>query len=436
MEWYWVILIIIGSLVILMVSGLPIAFSFLGVNIIGVYFFCGGQSGLELLSISFYGSLSTFVLLPLPLFILMGELIAHSEFATDLLDAVDQWLGKLPGRLSFVSVVGGVLVASLTGTNVASVSLLGDVLLPEMEKKKYKPAMSIGPILGSSCLAMMIPPSAPAVLLGAIGEISVGKILIAIIVPGLLMATIYTIYIFLRCILQPQLAPVYDAPKIEVSVKLMSSTRNILPVGFIIFMVVGVMLLGIAGPSEAAATGTLGTLIVCAARKKLNVQMLFKAVRSTTIITVMMFMLMSGSKAFSQILAYTGASVGLIEFLTEISISPFFTLIIMQIILLMMGSFLDAVSIMMVSLPIFLPIAKELGFDPVWFAVLFLINIDMGGLTPPFGLSLFTMKGVAPKYSLQEIVSAAVPFLLLDILVMALIIIFPGIALWLPSMMH
>lgn len=436
MEWQLILLLIVGILLLLMASGLPIAFCFMAVNILGVYLFWGGQVGIEQLAISMHASLASFVLLPLPLFILMGELIAESGFATDMLDSVDQWLGKLPGRLSFVSVAGGVLIATLTGTNIASISLLGDVLLPEMEKRGYKKPMSLGPILGSSCLAMMIPPSAPAVILGAVAEISVGKILIGIIVPGLLMAAIYTVYILTRCTLQPYLAPAYEAPHVLLSQKLLNSARHIIPVGIIIFLVIGVMFLGIAGPSEAAATGALGTLIICAARRTLNREKIIKVVRNTLRITVMMFMIMAGSKAFSQILAYTGASVGMIEFLTSVSISPVITLITMQIILLILGCLMDAVSIMMITLPIFMPIVRELGFDPVWFAVIFMINVDIGGLTPPFGLSLFTMKGIAPDCSMQDIIKASVPFIFLDLLAMALIMMFPAIALWLPSVMR
>jgi tripartite ATP-independent transporter DctM subunit len=436
LEWQYVLLLIVGILLILMASGLPIAFCFITVNIVGVYLFWGGQAGIEQLAISIHGSLATFVLLPIPLFILMGELIAESGFAADMLTAVDQWLGRLPGRLSFVSVAGGVLIATLTGTNIASVSLLGEVLLPEMKKRGYKNPMSLGPILGSSCLAMMIPPSAPAVILGAIAEISVGKILIAIIIPGLLMAAIYTIYILMRCIFQPSLAPPYDAPQVSLKHKLLSSARNILPVGIIIFLVIGVMFLGIAGPSEAAATGAFGALIICLGRGTLSWEKILKVIRSTLQITVMMFMIMAGSKAFSQILAYTGASAGLIEFLTSANISPIFTLITMQIILVILGCLMDGVSIMMITLPIFMPILRDLGFDPVWFAVIFLINIDIGGLTPPFGFSLFTMKGVAPDYSMQDIIKASVPFILLDLLAMVFIMMFPAIALWLPNIMR
>lgn len=437
MEWQWVILLIMGCLLILMTTGLPVAFCFLGVNILGVFIFWGGHVGIQQLVSSIFSSLATFVLIPLPLFILMGELISVSGFAHQLLTAVDQWLGRLPGRLSFVSIAGGVLLSTLTGAAMASLAIMGETLLPEMRKRKYMNPMSLGPILGSSCLAMMIPPSAPAVLFAAIAEISVGKLLIAIIVPGLLLAALYAIYILLRCMLQPHLAPPYSAPYVPLSRKLLDTIRNILPVAVIIFLVIGVMFLGIVGPTEAAATGALGTIIVCAARGKLNWGRFTKAVSSTLRITVMMLMIICGSTAFSQILAYTGATTGLVEALTSFAISPIITLVIMQVIVIILGCLMDGVSIMMITLPIYMPIVHALGFNPYWFGVIALINMDIGGITPPFGLGLFTMKAVAPAdVKMQDIYAAATPFILLDILAMALIMFFPLIALWLPSVMR
>lgn len=435
MDWLTILMLVIGSLMVFMASGLPIAFCFLAVDTLCVYLFWGGASGIETLTTSIFGGLSTFILLPIPLFILMGELIAVSGFGSDMIKAVDQWLGRLPGRLSIVSVIGGVIIATLTGTNIASISLLGDTLLPEMKKKGYRHAMSLGPIIGSSCLAMMIPPSAPAVLLGAIAEISVGKLLIAIILPGILMAVVYAAYILIRCMIQPTLAPAYDAPRIPFWVKVVTSSKSILAIAVIIFLVIGIMFLGIAGPSEAAATGAFGTLILCLARKSMDYPKIKQVFLSTLRITVMMFMIIAGSKAFSQILAFTGASKGMVELLTGIDIQPLGTLIMMQIILLILGCFMDAFSIMLITVPIFMPIIQALHFNPIWFGVMFLINLDMGGLTPPFGLALFTMKGIAPEFSMQEIISASVPFLLLDALVIAIIMVFPAIALWLPSVM-
>ena len=212
MEWYYVLLIIFGSLAVLMATGMPVAVCFMLINIAGMFFFFGGMSGIEQITISIYSSLTNFTLLPVPLFILMGEVMFQSGLAQDLIRTTDKWLGKLPGRLSLVSVAAGTLLSTLTGTSLASVAMLGSIITPEMEKQGYKKSMSLGPILGSGGLAMMIPPSALAVLCGAIGEISVGRILMAIIIPGLLMAAIYTAYIIIRCKLQPSIAPAYDVP--------------------------------------------------------------------------------------------------------------------------------------------------------------------------------------------------------------------------------
>jgi len=436
-DWQLVLLLVFGSFILLMLTGLPIAFCFMAVNLVGIYLFWGGAVGIEQLARSIYGSLATFTLLPIPLFVIMGELIAHSGFATDMLNAVDQWLGRLPGRLSFVSVAGGVLIATLTGTNLASITVLGEVLMPEMKKRGYHNSMSLGPILGSSGLAMMIPPSALAVLLGSIAEISVGQILIAIIIPGLLMAVLIAAYILLRCKFQPYLAPPYDAPYVPLSKKLLSTSRNVLPIGIIIFLVIGVIFLGIAGPSEAAATGALGTLIICASLGKLGWSGFKKSISSTLRVTGMMFLIIAGSKTFSQVLAFTQASTQLVNLLTGFSVAPIVTLIMMQVVLIILGCFMDSFSIMMITLPIFMPIVLALGFDPVWFAVIFLINIDAGGLTPPFGLALYAMKGVSPPdTTMGEIIKASVPFLGLNLLAMALIMVFPTIALWLPSIMR
>ena len=212
MEWQLILLLVFGGLIVLMLTGMPIAFCFMLINIVGMYIFFG-MLGLEQLISSMYSSLNTFVLLPIPLFILMGEIMFHSGIAPVLIETIDKWLGRIPGRLSMLSVAVGTILSALTGTSLASVAILGSVLVPEMEKHGYKKTMSLGPILGSGGLAMMIPPSALAVLCGAIAELSIGRILMAIIFPGLLMAFIYAAYIVIRCLLQPSIAPVYEVER-------------------------------------------------------------------------------------------------------------------------------------------------------------------------------------------------------------------------------
>jgi len=350
---------------------------------------------------------------------------------------VDKWLGRLPGRISLLAVGSGSLLSALTGASIASTSLLGAVLVPEMEKRDYKKAMSIGPILGSGGLAIMIPPSSLAVLLGAIGEISVGKILVAIVVPGLVMAALYAIYIIGRCWLQPSIAPSYETPPVPLSQKIIATVKYGLPIGFIFFLVVGVIFMGVATPSEAAATGTLGVFIVAFLYRRLNWEVVKKSIAGTLRISGMILLIIAGAKAFSQILSFTGASQGLVELATSLPVTPILIVIIMQVIILFLGGFMEVVAIMMITLPVFVPTILVLGFDPVWFAVLVLLNIEMAMTTPPFGINLFVMKGVAPRdTTMGAIYRAALPFLGCDLVAMALIVAFPAVALWLPGLMR
>ncbi len=420
-----------------MASGLPVAFCFILINIVGVMLLWGGGIGLQQFIFSIFDSVSTFTLLPVPMFILMGEVMFHSGIAPLMMDALDKWLGRLPGRLSLLAVGGGTLFSTLTGASMASVAMLGSVLVPQMEERGYKKPMTLGPILGSGGLAIMIPPSSLAVILGAIAEISIGKILIAIILPGLLMAVLYTSYIIIRSRLQPHLAPIYDVPLISMLDKVMATVRYILPVGFIIFLVIGLIILGVATPTEAAATGAIGTFVLAAFYGRLNWAMVKKSFFGAIQVTVMMFMIIVGAKAFSQIMAFSGASMGLSELAVGLPLTPILIVIAIQIVLLFLGMFLPVVPIMMITIPVFMPVILTLGFDPVWFAVIYLLNIEMATTTPPFGLSLFVMKSVAPPdTTMGDVYRGAVPFLYCDVIAIALIIAFPLIALWLPDIMR
>ncbi len=437
MSWEYFLLIIFGSLILLMASAMPVAFSFMLISIIGMYSFFGGSTGLEQLIISITTTLTTFVLLPVPLFIFMGELMFHSGMAPLLVETLDKWLGRIPGRLGLLAVSAGTLFATLTGTSMASTAMLGSILVPEMEKRGYKKPMSLGPILGSGGLAIMIPPSSLAVLVGAIGEISVGRILVAIIIPGLLMAAFYASYIIIRCWIQPHLAPSYEVKHIPFSEKISATLRYILPLGLIVFLVVGVIFLGVATPSEAAATGTIGTAVLALINGRLNWDVIKKATTSTLEVTGMVLIIIAGATAFSQILAYSGATQGLCKFATELPVKPIVVIIFMQIVILFLGCLMDVVAIMMITLPIFVPIVNNLGFDPVWFATMFLLNIEIAGTSPPFGMGLMVMKGVAPPgTTMGEIYRAALPFIYCDLVVMALMLIFPKVALWLPGLMR
>ena len=434
MEWQLALVFFLVGMFVLMLSGMPLAFALLAVNAIGAIIWIGGGLGLERLILAITTGLTTFTLLPVPLFILMGEVMLHAGLAPRMIDAIDEWLGRLPGRLSLLAVAAGTLFATFTGSSMASGAMLGRVLVPEMEKRGYKKPMSLGPILGSGGLAMMIPPSAMAVILGAVAEISIGGLLVGIIMPGLLMATLYAAYIIFRCRLQPDIAPAYAVKPPPILTRLGNTARYILPMGFIIFLVTGVIILGIATPSEAAATGALGTFILAACYRRLNWESVSKALSGSMSITAMVFMILAGAIIFSQLLSFSGASSGLIRFATGLPVSPLWLLIFMQVVVLFMGTFMPGPAIIMVAIPIFMPLVDAFGFDPVWFGVITLINMEMSTTSPPFGATLFVVKAVAPPdTTIGDCYRAALPFLYCDLIAIAVVIAFPVIALWLPS---
>jgi tripartite ATP-independent transporter DctM subunit len=434
MEWQIAVLIVFGSLILLMLTGMPIALCFMFINVVGGLLVLGYPAGLEFSIQSMWSSLATFTIAPIPLFVIMGELMFHSGLGGDVVKIVDQWLGRLPGRGSLIAVGSGVILAALTGVSIASVSILGAVLLPQMEKQGYHKSMIFGPILGAGGLAVLIPPSGLAVLLAAIGEISVGKILLAIIGPGLLVAALYSIYIIGRCVVNPSLAPAYEAPKVPVKEKLANVAYNILPVAVIIFSVIGFMVLGVATPEEAAASGALATLFVAALQKRLNRLVFKKTILGTLKVTGMIFLIIAGARGFSQILAYVGATQAMAQFVLQLPVHPLVIMAIMQAVILILGCFMDSAAIILLTMPIFVPAIISLGFDPVWFGAIAVLNIEVGLITPPFGVALYTMKAVAPtKYTMGDIISSVAPFIALQVLAIGICMMFPSIVMWLPG---
>ncbi|MCK5205985.1 MAG: TRAP transporter large permease subunit, partial [Desulfobacterales bacterium] len=392
MEWWLIFLLIMISLLFLFAINVPVAFSFLFVNMAAAFFLWGGQKGLDQIILSIYGSVINFTMLPIPLFILMGEVMFRSGIAPKMIETIDKWLGSIPGRLSLMAVLSGTLFSTLSGSSMASTAMLGSVLVPEMEKRGYKKPMSIGPILGSGGLAIMIPPSALGVILASLARFSVGDLLIAIIIPGFIMAGLYMAYVIIRSFLQPHLAPAYVVAQIPLSEKIWDSIRYILPLGSIVFLVIGLIFLGVATPTESAALGALGCFVLAFLYRGLSWKVLKITFVGTIRTTVMIFVILSASVAFSQIMAYTGATNKLIAFITKLSLSPIMLVVAMQIVMLFMGTFLEAMPIMMITIPIFMPIIQALHINPIWFGVVMLLNMEMAMTSPPFGLSLFVMK--------------------------------------------
>jgi len=436
MEWYWSLALIMGGFFALMAAGVPVVFAFFTVNVVGMYSLMGGMVALEQLIESIYGSVTVFVLLPITLFILMGEVMFRSGVAGRMIDALDTWLGNVPGRLSLLAVGSGTLLASLSGASIGTTAMLGATLAPEMERRGYHRSMSLGPLLGSGGLAIMIPPSGLGVILAVLAKVSVGKLLIAIVLPGLIMAVLYTGYIVVRCWLNPSLAPSYSVETVPLRQRLVLSAKYVLPLSLIIFLVVGLIFLGVATPTEAAALGTAGSFVLAACYRGLNFAVLRGSLESTLRISVMVLVILAAAQAFSQALAFTGANRHLVGWAVGLPLQPLMLIVFMQVVILILGGFISGVPLMMITLPVFMPVVLKLGYDPIWFSVLFLINVEMAQTTPPHGILLYVMKGVAPPdTTIGQIIRAAVPFLICDAIAMALIMVIPGLALWLPKLM-
>jgi tripartite ATP-independent transporter DctM subunit len=437
MEWWVGLIILFGAFLLLLVLGVRIAFGFLLISAAGMYCIFNGDLGLYQLIRSLFSSVATFTLLPLPLFILMGEILFRGNLAQPALDTIDKWLGRMPGRLALLAVAGGAMLSVMTGASIASTALLGSTLVPDMIQRGYKKSMTMGPILGSGTLAAMIPPTALGVTLAAIAEVSVGKVLIAIIIPGILMASMYAAYIMVRCALQPSLAPSYEVAGFPLRDRLFLVAKYVLPLGIVVLFVIGLMFLGVATPTESAATGVVGSLLLLALQRSFNRKVLSTSMRATAEVAGAIFIIIGTASAFSQVLAGIGATKGLIGFVTGLNVSPLFVIILMMIAVLLLGCFMDPVSIMLITLPIFMPLVSSLGFDPVWFAVIMLMNIEVATVSPPFGLALFVMKSVSPSdITMGDVYKAALPFIGLIMLSMAIVIAFPSLALFLPSVMR
>ena len=416
MTWQLTLIVFFGLLMFALLSGMALPAAFMAISGTAAFIFWGGFSGLEQMSLTLLNTVKTWSLLPIPLFILMGEILFQTGIMKKALDVVDMWMGKLPGRLAIVGVLSSVLMGTFTGSSMAATSMLSTSLVPEMKKRGYATDYSLGSICGAGGLAMMIPPSSLAVTVATIAGASVSKTLIGAIVPGLLMGLGYITYIVIRAKIRPQDAPTYEAEKKPLKERLIFTAVNILPIFLIIFSVSGVILFGLCTPSEAAACGVVASIIVTLCMRTLTLGKLKQALLNTTRTSAMLLSIMMGSGMFSSILSFSGATKALTT-----------------AVVFVLGCFMETNSIMLITLPIFIPVITALGFDKVWFVLIMMVSCEMAESTPPFGVLLFLLKGLFPKEKMSMIIKAAVPYLCADFVAMMIMFFFPAVALWLPS---
>jgi len=436
MDWWQILGLLFGLLTLLLFAGVPAGFAFLAINLVGAVVFLGGEAGLMQVVRNGVAAITNFSLTPIPFFILMGEVLFHTGIAMKAVDAFDNVIWRVPGRLAVIAVVAGTVFSAISGSTVATTALLGSLLLPEMLRRGYHSSMAMGPIMAIGGVDMLIPPSALTVLLGSLAGISIAGLLIAGVVPGILLSVMFVGYIMLRATLNPALAPRFEHAPVRGWARWQPLVVHVTPLVLIFVVVVMAMSAGWATPTESAALGALATLVVALAYRALTPHSLLKSLLGMAAISGVILFIIVGATTFSQVLAFSGATNGLVALVQDAALSPWAVLIGMLAILLLLGCFIDQVSMMLITLPFYMPLVQHYGFDPLWFGVLFLICMQLGLLTPPFGMLLFTMRGVAPKHiTMPQIFRAVTPYVLMGLLMLVLVLLVPGLATWLPKVL-
>jgi tripartite ATP-independent transporter DctM subunit len=426
-------LAMVGALAALLAIGMPMAFA-LGAVGVGFTLAFFGFDALLLISSRIYGFVTNYVLLSVPMFLLMATIMDRSGVARDLYRAMSVWAGPLPGGVGLMTLVAAVLMAATTGIIGGEVILLGLVALPQMLRLGYDKKLAIGIVCGGGSLGTMIPPSIVLVFYGLTANVSIGDLFLAVIVPGLMLAGLYAAYVFARCLLNPALGPPLPAAEraIPLSERLALLKSLVLPLG-IAFSVLGTIYLGLAAVTEAAAMGVLGVILAAWLRGELTFGMLKEASLQTIAACGILLWLTFGATALIGVynlmggIAYMRSAIGYLPY------EPWVVVLIMMLALAVMGCFIDWIGVLLLTMPVFVPIVETLGYDKVWFGVLFCLNMQISYLSPPFGPACFYLKGVAPpEISLQEIYAAVWPFMVLQAIAIGLLIAFPDLALWLP----
>jgi tripartite ATP-independent transporter DctM subunit len=436
MSWQLASLLLLGGSTVLLFIGLPVAFSFMAINIVGAILFLGGDAGLSQMLRNSAAAVINFSLTPIPLFVLMGEVLFHTGLALKVIDGIERLVRQVPGRLAVVAVVAGTVFSAISGSTIATTAMLGSLMLPVMLARGYNPVLATGPIMAIGAVDMLIPPSALTVLLGSLSGISISKLLIGGVVPGLMLSVAFVGYIVARATANPALAPATVVEERTGWARYELLVCYVLPLVSIFVVVIGAMSGGIATPTESAALGALATMALAAAYRSLTFSALLKALRGTVGISAMILFIILGATTFSQILSFSGATEGIVSHILGAGLTPFAILAGMMLLLIFLGIFVDQVSMMLITLPVFMPIVQRLDIDLIWFGVLYLICMQLGLLLPPHGLLLMTMKGVAPKeVTMAHIFRAVVPYVGMSLVLLVIIIMVPAIATWLPNVL-
>jgi tripartite ATP-independent transporter DctM subunit len=428
-------LVMFATLFVLLLAGFPVAFTLGAVALaFGTIFL--GFDFFNLLPHRIWGIMTNFTLLAVPLFVFMGVILEKSGIAEQLLDTMGKLFGRVRGGLAISVVVVGALLAATTGVVGASVVTMAVIALPCMLNRGYSPSLASGTIAASGTLGQIIPPSIILILLGDVIGVPVGQLFMGAAIPGLVLVVAYISYIGFIAWRQPEMAPAISSHSSDEKLML-SVMRHLLPPLLLILAVLGSIFFGIASPTESAAVGALGAIILAACHKRLSFSNLNQASQQTTRLTSMVFLILIGATAFGLVFVGMGGDRLIMDIFSNIPGGKWSFIIFSMLLIFVLGFFLDFIEICFIVVPVIAPVAIQMGIDPLWFALLIALNLQTSFLTPPFGFSLFYLKASAPpSLKLQQIYKGVMPFVGIQIAVLALIIAYPSIALWLPSIME
>ncbi len=421
------------SMLTLLAMGAPLTWALLSVGV-GSAYFLWGPAGLELLASSAFSAMDNFLLVALPMFIFMGLMLQRSGITDDLFEMINKLMGGFPGGLGMGTVVICAIIAAMAGVSGAATVSLGVIALPAMLKRGYDKKLVTGTIMAGGALGFLIPPSVLMIVYAFLARESVGKLFAAGLMPGLMLAGIYMIYIYFFAIRNPEAAPPLSKEERVYGFDKIKALKALILPGMLIGTVLGFIIGGVTSPSEASAVGAAGSLVCAAIYRTLNWSMLKEVLLSTTKLMGMLLWITVAAVFFSKVYIGLGAGSLITELVEDSNLSPYWVIIAMLATYFVLGMFLDDFAIVFITVPLFIPVVQELGFDTVWFAVLFIISMQTAYLTPPFGYNLFYMRSVAPpSITIYDLYKAVVPFIILQVIGLGLVVAFPQIALWLPQ---
>jgi tripartite ATP-independent transporter DctM subunit len=422
-----------GSLFLLLLTGYPLAFLVGGVAV-GFIAWLWSPDALALVPQRMWNNVTQYLLAAIPLFIFMASMLEKSGLIEEIFDVAYKWLGRVPGGLAVATIAASTVLAAMVGVIGAAVVTMALVALPSMLRRGYSPVLAAGTVMAGGTLGILIPPSVLAIVYGLVANQSVGELYLGSVLPGLLLSGLYMLFSILYALINPKGAPRISKEEAPTRAERWRALRSIWAPLVLIFLVLGTIFLGLAAPTEAAAVGAFGAMMVAALHRKLSWQNLRLALEQTAKATAMVLWIIFGANAFVAFYVAQGGDRYISELLLGTGLSPWGILILMQLILIILGMFLDWVGILLLAVPVFVPIIRDLGFDPLWFGVLYLVNMQMSFLSPPFGYALFYVRGVAPQIPMGTIYRAAIPFLLLQLTGLVILMLFPGLATWLPRL--